>query len=70
MPLEQSDADTATLSLRPNQPNLHRFTAGENLLSNYDVGPYTQGVQRGLEIKHTWDLKYLTIHDVKTTSDE
>jgi len=35
-----------------------------------DVGPYTQGVQRGLEMEDLRDLNDLTIHDVQPISDE
>ena len=38
-----------------------------NLDCTYDVGPSTQGVQRGLERKDPRDLKDLTIHNVQDT---
>ena len=40
---------------------------GESLNLTHDVGPYIQGVQRGLETKDLRDLKHLTIHDMKAT---
>ena len=42
----------------------------ENLYLTDDVGPYTEGVQRGLELKDLRDLKDLTMHDVQLIGDE
>ena len=45
----------------------HKYIGRENLYWTYDVGPYSESVQRGLEIKDLRDLEDLTIHDVKPT---
>ena len=42
----------------------------ENLYRIYDFGPYTEGVQRGLEMKDLRDLKHSTIHDVRPMRDD
>ena len=43
------------------EPSLPR----ENLYWTYDVGPFTKGVRRGLEMKDLRDLKDLVIDDVQ-----
>ena len=45
----------------------HKLIEREILYGTYDVGPYSESVQRGLEMKDLRNLKDLTIHDVKPT---